>query len=360
VKHGSALIFRVRPRYTLAAAAVCAMAAALFLLGVLQPDAKAQGGQAFISYACADSSADATSIGTDLSSLQEGGTLLLSGTCDAGAITVPSDITLEGTEGSDSNVGTQVDGNLTETSSESTTIRDLQVNCGGSGAGIQLDGWQDTVTGVTVTDCVDGIELYSAGGSGNHVNDRITNNFIQGTSQYGFYVDDGGNGITDGFFTGNYVADGTTAIYMTNAAGWYIEDNHIYGESGSAIYADRMWGTKIDGNYIENWTGYGIEGSVQSGAVASVVADNNVFESDGGSVGSGGSAGSGIFLSANGSSDCFAAVTGNTVISTSDASGSYGIEGYGAGLTFSSSGNLVEGAATASGATDGATKTSGV
>jgi hypothetical protein len=221
-----------------------------------------------------------------------------------------------------------------------------------------LQGWQDTVTGVTVTDCVDGIEL-SIGNNSGHVNDRITNNFIQESSQYGFYVDDPDNEITDGFFTGNFVANGTTAINMTNAAGWYIEDNHIYNESGVAIDVNRMWGTQIEGNYIEGWTGYGIEGTVQTGAVASVVADNNVFEDDGGSVGSGGSVGVGIFLSPGESGDCYVAVTGNTVINTNDASGSYGIEGYGSGLTFSSSGNLVEGAAIASGAADGATITSG-
>lgn len=355
MKHFAA--WRSRSAGVLALATVLAVGGSLVL-----PHAFAAGGQAFISYACTGGASDAGTVTSDLSSLGQGGTLLLAGTCDVGSLTVPADVTLEGTESSDSGVGTQLNGNLTETSGESTTIQDLQVNCGGSGTGIELEGWQDTVTHVTVDECYYGIELYSSSGTGNHVNDRITDDFIEHTDSggYGFYVDDAGNGVTDGYFTGNYVQGGATSIYMTNAAGWYIEDNHTYDQSGVAIYANDMWGTKIAGNYIESWSGYGIEGTVQSGAVGSVVADNNVFQNDLGTVGSGGSPGVGIYLTPNASSDCFAAVTGNNVISTSTDSGSYGIEGSGAGLTFTSSGNNVQGAGTASAATNGAVKTSGV
>jgi hypothetical protein len=122
-----------------------------------------------------------------------------------------------------------------------------------------------------------------------------------------------------------------------------------------------MWGTHISGNYIENWTGHGIEGAVQNGAVASVVSDNNVFENVGGTVGSGGAIGAGIFIYANGAgSNHYVAVTGNNVVNTNSGAGSYGIEGSNTGLTFSSAGNNVQGAANGSAAVSGAVKTAGV
>ena len=168
-----------RPR----AVGVLAVAGGLTLGGfVFLPSALASGGQAFISFACTNATSDASTVSADLAALQYGGTLRLSGTCDVGSLTVPAGITLEGTEGSDINksTGTQIDGNLTETDGESTTISSLQVYCAGSGNGITLDGWQDTVTHVTVTDCDNGIELDNpTNGTGNHVNDRITDNFIQ-------------------------------------------------------------------------------------------------------------------------------------------------------------------------------------
>lgn len=326
----------------------------------LIPSAEASGAQTSLSYACMGGTGDAGTISSDLAQLQQGGALRLSGTCDVGSLAVPADITLEGTEGSDPNVGTQLNGNLTESDGESSTIRDLQVNCNGRGNGITLDGWQDTVTHVTVSNCVNGIELDNpTNGTGNHVNDRITDNFIQGTTGYGFYVNDNGNGVTDGHFTGNYVAGGTSSIYMTDAAGWYVQNNHTYSQSGVAIYTNRMWGTKIEGNYIENWSGSGISGTVQSGAVGSVIDGNNVFQDDGGTVGSGGGTGQGIHLVANGT-NCYVTVMGNTIVNTSTAAGNYGILGSGTGLTFTSSGNNVQGAGTASAATNGAVKTSGV
>src|SRR5690242_1374247 len=39
----------------------------------------------------------------------------------------------------------------------------------------------------------------------------------------GFYINNSGNSVTDGHFDGNYAANGTVSIYMTNAAGWYTD-----------------------------------------------------------------------------------------------------------------------------------------
>jgi hypothetical protein len=344
--------------------------------------ANASGSQAFISYACQDSTGtngDAANISADLGSLQQGGTLLLSGVCNAtsvsggSAIAVPAGVTLEGTGGLGATDGTVIAGTITETAGQNmgpVVIRGLQVDCGGSGTGVTSNGWDVTIEYVQTTDCVNGIQLDNpSDGTGNHVNDQINHNLLEltGTTGYGFYVDDvgadGGNGVTDGHFDDNYISGGLNSIEMLNAAGWFIDDNHPYGESGIAIVADRMFGTQISGNYLPNWTGYGIEGTVQSAAVASVVADNNVLQDPEGTVGgTTDPVGTGISLTANASTNCYVAVTGNTVISTNGTSSSYGIYGSGAGLTFASSGNLVEGVPTAneSFAANGAKKTSGV
>jgi hypothetical protein len=159
---------------------------------------------------------------------------------------------------------------------------------------------------------------YVAGAAcrGNHVNDRIIDNFLQNNINYGFYVNDGGNGITGGHFENNYIQGGTVAIYMTNAAGWYIDNNHSCGQYGNAFDLQHLWGTLVSGNYIEEYTGYGISGTVGSGAV----------------------------------------------IGTSNASGSVGLDYDGNGKTFTvaSTGNLVAGVAQSEQAINGATATAGV
>jgi hypothetical protein len=360
----------------IAATAGIVLATALGAVGLVgaADSASGQTAQTLTTYACTDTATDGTTINSDLTSLQQGGTLLLSGTCDAGTITVPQGVTLEGTGGMTSVGGTIIDGTISETDAGPVVIQELQVNCEGAenAAGLTLDGHDLTIEHMKITDCTYGIELYSASGTGNHVNDQINDNFINDTqsgSSFGFYVYDLGNGITDGHFDDNYVAvaPGVNAIEMTNAAGWYIDDNHTYSLvddlPGVGIYAQRMYGTQISGNYIAGWTGYGIEGTVQGGAIASVVSGNNVLQDPEGTVGGTDPAGNGIELSASStcssSTECFAAVTGNAVINTNDSTSAYGIQGSGTGLVFSSSGNLVRGAANTSGAVSGATEVSG-
>jgi hypothetical protein len=72
-------------------------------------------------------------------------------------------------------------------------------------------------------------------------------------------------------------------VHLANAAGWYVDNNHIYGAGGTAIYASRLFGTSIQNNYIEDFgdaggatTWYGINGTVQ-GDAASTIAGNRVF-----------------------------------------------------------------------------------
>jgi parallel beta-helix repeat protein len=324
-------------------------------------NAGAAGTNTFSTYSCKDTSADSSAISTALAGLQPGGTLMLSGECLAN-ISVPIGVTIEGTNtpnpsGAD---GTVINGSITASGGYPSTIRDMEIICqSDTDNGITLDGFEQTVTHVTIYECNDGIEL---NGTSGNIQDRITNNWIRSSTAYGFYVNDTGNSVTDGMFTGNWVSGGTDAIYMTNAAGWFIQNNHIYGESGIGIYLNRMYASTVTGNEVADWAGYGIDGTVQgSGAQGSVVDSNGVYESAGGTAGAVGTA---IYLAANSgtcsaSSPCYASVTGNTIVSTNDATGSYGIVGTGTGLTFASAGNLVEGVATPLAALNGAVHTSG-
>jgi parallel beta-helix repeat protein len=345
------------------------LAGSMLALGVLAAsgalaagNAGAAGTNTFSTYGCQDNAkADNSAISKALTGLQLGGTLMLSGECLAN-ISVPSGVTIEGTNtpnpsGTD---GTVINGSITASGRYPSTIQDMEIICrSGTNNGITLDGFEQTVTHVTVYKCTDGIKLDGpAKVKGAEVQDRITNNWIRSSTAYGFYVDDAGNSVTDGMFTGNWVSGGTVGIYMTNAAGWFIQNNHIYGESGIGIYMNRMFATTVTGNEVADWTGYGIEGTVQgNGAQGSVVASNGVYESAGGGAGTAGTA---IYLTANASSNCYVSVTGNTIVSTNDGPGSYGIKGSGSGLTFASSGNLVVGAATARTAVKGAVWTAGV
>jgi hypothetical protein len=322
--------------------------------------AGAAGTNTFSTYSCQDVSGDSTGISTALAGLQSGGTLMLSGECLAN-ISVPIGVTIEGTNTPDPGGadGTVINGSITASGGFPSTIRDMEIICpSNTDNGITLDGYEETVTHVTIYECNYGIELNnSTGGSGANIQDRITDNWIRTSTSYGFYVNDSANDVTDGMFTGNWISGGTDAIYMTNAAGWFIQNNHIYGETGIGMYLNRMFATTVTGNEVADWAGYGIQGTVQgSGAQGSVVASNGVYESAGGGSGAVGTA---IYLTPNATSGCYVSVTGNTIVSTNDGTGSYGIVGSGKGLTFSSVGNLVEDVATPRAALDGAVWTAG-
>ena len=344
-------------RFSKAAAVSSALALASggLALALAGGSAGAQGTNAFTSYACAGGAADGTTISTDLSGLQEGGTLLLSGTCGSSthtiSVSLPAGVTLEGSEDPDTNDGTQIDGNITDSGSgEGDTIMGLTVNCEGTGAGLDLDGWREKVQYVTTTDCVDGLELVSS--TGGNVNDSFTNDFFQvnsGATDYPVYVNDSGNNITDATLADSYLSGGEDGIYSNNGAGWTIDGNHIYGNAAYGMYITRNWGTRIVNNYIESWGNgdAGIQVSVQPGAVGTVIADNAVFENDAGTTGSGGGAGAGIAVFSNScaTTACYATVSGNMIVNTDSASTSnYGIEGSGSGLTYVTGANQVQGA----------------
>jgi hypothetical protein len=175
-------------------------------------------------------------------------------------------------------------------------IRDLTVQCNGSGStdGIIVLNWQANIEKVDVSDCGgSGIVDTSTTANGHaikntDVNSRFDNNFINGSHEYGFEVQDSENSITDGFLDDNQIASsGLDAIHLQNAAGWDISGNHVYADFQNGIYASRIYGTSISNNYVEDFgatqhsgTWYGIVATVQGGT-GSTIFNNKIFNEKG-------------------------------------------------------------------------------
>lgn len=180
------------------------------------------------------------------------------------------------------------------------TIRDLTVKCSGSGStdGIVVLDWQADVEDVDVNNCggsgiVDTNTTANGHAIGNtSVNSRFNDNFISGSGQYGFEVQDNGNSVTDGFLEDNLIAySGGDAIHLQNSAGWDISGNHLYSDSQNGIYASRLFGTTISNNYIEDFgsaqksgTWYAIVATIQGGD-GSTIFNNKISNDRGESLG---------------------------------------------------------------------------
>jgi hypothetical protein len=180
------------------------------------------------------------------------------------------------------------------------TIRDLTIDCNGSGStdGIIVLNWQALVEDVDVNGCggsgvvdtnrtANGHAIYNTS-----VNSRFDNNFISNSGAYGFEVQDSGNSVTDGFLDDNQIASsGLDAIHIQNAAGWDISGNHLYSDAQNAIYASRLDGTTISNNYIEDFGAtqrsgiwYAVVATVQGG-IGSTIFNNKISNDKGESPG---------------------------------------------------------------------------
>jgi hypothetical protein len=148
-----------------------------------------------------------------------------------------------------------------------SVVEDMHIrNMGGDG--LRLTNCSENRTGLQTT----------------QVNGRITNNFITHSGGHGIHIEDTQNAVTDWILCDNWIASsGKDGIHMDNAAGWYVERNHIYGVPQNAIHAERLWASSISDNYIEGFgegdtagTWHGIYASIQGGA-ASTIADNRIM-----------------------------------------------------------------------------------
>jgi hypothetical protein len=137
------------------------------------------------------------------------------------------------------------------------TVQDLAIACDSSATnGLVLMAWQVIVSHVDVTGCDSGIVDTNTDAAGTaipasdtSVNSRFDDNLVQNSASHGFWVDDSGNAVTDGFFDDNQVAaSGQNAVELDNAAGWNVTGNHLYNDTQDGIYASE--GTSASYTYL--------------------------------------------------------------------------------------------------------------
>jgi len=206
-----------------------------------------------------------------------------------------------------------------------------------------LRSWQSTVEDVQIANARrHGLRITNKAANGTalkntQVNGRIANNYITGSGERGIYIDDSGNAVTDWQLVDNWIASsGSDGIVLANAAGWYVERNHIYGVLGVALRAERLFATSINDNYIEDFRTNGIEVSVQ-GASSSVISSNRVFGSARAK-----SAGAHVLVRQVNYGTGNLVVSGNSVVGGGTGIGFAYHVGNGVGLNVASSGNLVQ------------------
>jgi hypothetical protein len=257
------------------------------------------------------------------------------------------------------------------TTGQPVTIRDLGVECNGSGStdGIIILNWHADVENVDVSGCGgSGIVDTNTTANGSaitntSVNSRFANNFIRNIGRYGFEVRDSRNSVTDGFLDGNLIAScRQDAIHLDNAGGWDISGNHLYGDGEDGIYASRLYGTTISNNYIEDFgarqrsgTWYGIIGTAQ-GDIGSTIFNNKVFNDKGESAGAR-YVYVGITRTNYGTGHL--SVTGNVIVGVRSSDVGLSFDGGSNKLVVASSGNVVAQVGTISSAASGVTLTGG-
>jgi hypothetical protein len=316
-----------------------------------------------VTASCGDSTSDAASLQQAIDSSSPGAIIEISGVCLlTRGIVFLGDRTYTGY----STTGTilKQDGGMSyvlasqayadniRESGDPVAIRDLTVECNGSGstAGIVVLNWHADVEEVDVSDCGgSGIVDTNTTAAGKairntSVNSRFDNNFITNSGQYGFDVHDTRNSVTDGFLDDNQIGySGLDAIHIDNAAGWDISGNHLYGNGQDGINASRLYGTTISDNYIEDFghqqssgTWYGIIGTVQGG-IGSTIFNNKIFNDLGETTGA-----RYIYLCIAGTNygTGYLTVTGNVIVGDQPGDVGLSFDGGSNKLVVASSGNL--------------------
>jgi hypothetical protein len=158
--------------------------------------------------------------------------------------------------------------------------------------GLALRSWLSVVEDVQIAHMrgdgllITSLSLDGTGLKTTQVNGRVANCFIEHCGGHGVHVQDPGNSVTDWILSDNWIASSAKdAIHLDNAAGWFVERNHVYGVGHHAIYAHRLWSSSICNNYIEGFgesdeagTWCGIWASLQDGP-PSTIAHNRIFNS---------------------------------------------------------------------------------
>lgn len=157
---------------------------------------------------------------------------------------------------------------------------------------IQFRAWNSTLEDFDIWDSPrDAVRVSNISNNGTaitntSVNSTIKDFFIDGSGETPINVVDTENSMTDWNVLNGWIAgsgNGYNAVNLENAAGWTIQNLHIYGVSATAINADRCFSTRILGNYIEDFGTQGTANAYYSGIychvqgdASSVIANNTV------------------------------------------------------------------------------------
>lgn len=140
--------------------------------------------------------------------------------------------------------------------------------------GLVLHSWLSVVEDVEVSQCPgDGIRVTDVGEdnstviTNSQVNSRLSGLFVTDNGGDGIRIEDVKGSVTDSLILNSWIANsGKSAIFMDDAAGWQVINNHLYGVQQHAVYANRCFGTTIADNYIESFGGVQ-HGSAPTGTV---------------------------------------------------------------------------------------------
>ena len=355
----------------------------------------ASGTHGQIVVACADATTDAATINAAITGSARGAVVMIQGTCLlTSPITLLGDRTYTGGNSGGATDTTKPTGTVlvqdasmayvlasdayatkATTSGDPLSIRDMTVACDNTGStnGIVVESWLADVEHMYVSGCagsgiVDTSNAPTPSGyiTNTSVNSRFADNFIENSGHYGFYVQDAGNAVTDGFFRDNQVSNsGIDGIHLEDAAGWNVTGNHLYADGQNGISLHRMYGTTVSDNYIEDFATkqtsgsyYGVEADVQGDPVGSTISGNKVLND--GAAESATATYTYIALTQTNYGTGNVAVTGNVVVGRQGSDVGLSFTGNAYPLTVSSSGNRVSGVGTARSVGANATVDAGV
>ncbi|MGO4255319.1 right-handed parallel beta-helix repeat-containing protein [Marmoricola sp. RAF53] len=292
---------------------VVAVATAAALAGAFPAGAPAHADT--LVAACTNSTADATTIRSQIAASAVGDTVLIRGRCLVNQTIVLSGGRTYAGEGVPADTqtsgatlvqapGTSMPALLASDSwdldatwgGERITVRNLALEGNGNAAtsGLLIRSWATTVRDMQIKGFGrDAIQLSNPGKNGTAlgstlVGGRIVDNFLENSGRSAVWVEEpSANKITDWQLMDNIVATtGDDAFHLADAAGWMVERNHLYGIGKNAIWANRTFATSINDNYVEDFgraatdatTYYGIWASL-AGDSGTVISDNRIFNS---------------------------------------------------------------------------------
>ena len=165
--------------------------------------------------------------------------------------------------------------------SQGVTIEYLIINgrkdANHSGHGLVLMNWRAIVRSVKVLNTPEAgivlsdLNIRGESYNGVAVENRIEDCTISFTNSYGVWVmdHDFSGKITDGYLLNNVVesCEGTYGIRIDRAAGWFIENNHVYDSRHSAIFLDQVWCTFFGFNDIDTFGLSGIPDATFNGVM---------------------------------------------------------------------------------------------